>query len=296
MKCLEKLMNARYQSADQVVEDIKDFEILWQEKLAQDPTMSSDGILATFESKGIVRSENSRPSRSRSNETNSELLEQTRKVKIVPKGLRSFDAQDADFFIGLLPGPKDRNNIPESLRFWINKLALNALDPVSVGLIFGPSGCGNSSFVKAGLLPRLQGVKSVFVEATPSGTEKRILTKITQFAPQLDNGNGLAGVFARLRRGQLLTGEKLLVVIDQFEQWLNGRTDLRNQELIKALRHCDGDNLSCLLLVRDDFWMSATEVMAQLDLKVQEGVNALAIPLFDRKHARKVLAAYGQSE
>src|SRR5262249_25589551 len=27
---------------------------------------------------------------------------------IVPKGLRSFDANDADFFLGLLPGPRDR--------------------------------------------------------------------------------------------------------------------------------------------------------------------------------------------
>ena len=47
------------------------------------------------------------------------------------------------------------------------------------------------------------------------------------------------------------------------------------------------------MLVRDDFWMSATQFMAKLDLKVQDGVNALGIPLFDRKHARRVLTAYG---
>lgn len=29
-------------------------------------------------------------------------------IKIVPKGLRSFDAHDADFFLELLPGPRDR--------------------------------------------------------------------------------------------------------------------------------------------------------------------------------------------
>ena len=28
-----------------------------------------------------------------------------RPIKIVPKGLRSFDAHDADFFLELLPGP-----------------------------------------------------------------------------------------------------------------------------------------------------------------------------------------------
>ena len=32
-------------------------------------------------------------------------------IKIVPKGLRSFDAHDADFFLELLPGPRDREGL-----------------------------------------------------------------------------------------------------------------------------------------------------------------------------------------
>ena len=32
-----------------------------------------------------------------------------RPIKIVPKGLRSFDEHDADFFLELLPGPRDRD-------------------------------------------------------------------------------------------------------------------------------------------------------------------------------------------
>ena len=41
-----------------------------------------------------------------------------RPIKIVPKGLRSFDEQDADFFLELLPGPRDRDGLPDSIRFW----------------------------------------------------------------------------------------------------------------------------------------------------------------------------------
>lgn len=300
LKCLEKLMNARYQTADQLIDDIRNFEGLWQGRLVNDPTISTGGILAVPSFDSLSKSQSGQSNLSNTNQqsgqsrNNTDSLNQST-VKIIPKGLRSFDAQDADFFVSLLPGPKDRDHVPESLRFWTSKLALGSEDPVSVGLIFGPSGCGKSSFVKAGLLPRLARVKTVFVEATPTETEGRIAAKINKIAPHLDDGKPLSNVFARLRRGQLLTGEKLLVVIDQFEQWLNGRTEMRNQELLKALRHCDGENLCCLLMVRDDFWLSATEVMAQLDLKVQEGVNALGIPLFDRKHARKVLTAYGQA-
>ncbi|MGB0070032.1 MAG: hypothetical protein WBQ11_18545, partial [Isosphaeraceae bacterium] len=35
-------------------------------------------------------------------------------LKIVPKGLRSFDAEDKDFFLELLPGPRRGDGLPES--------------------------------------------------------------------------------------------------------------------------------------------------------------------------------------
>ena len=74
-------------------------------------------------------------------------------IKVIPKGLRSFDEHDADFFLELLPGPRDRDGLPESIRFWKDRI--EATDPdqtFRVGLIYGPSGCGKSSLVKAGLL------------------------------------------------------------------------------------------------------------------------------------------------
>ena len=50
-----------------------------------------------------------------------------RPIKIVPKGLRSFDEHDADFFLELLPGPRDRDGLPESIRFWKRKI--EQIDP-----------------------------------------------------------------------------------------------------------------------------------------------------------------------
>ena len=100
----------------------------------------------------------------------------------MPKGLRSFDAHDADFFLELLPGPRDRDGLPESLRFW--KTRIEETDPdrtFPVGLIYGPSGCGKSSLVKAGLLPRLAGTSTaVYVEATAEETEARLLSGLRQ--------------------------------------------------------------------------------------------------------------------
>src|SRR5262249_31049808 len=50
-----------------------------------------------------------------------------RPIKVVPKGLRSFDEHDADFFLDLLPGPRDRDGLPEGLRFW--KTRVESIDP-----------------------------------------------------------------------------------------------------------------------------------------------------------------------
>ena len=98
-------------------------------------------------------------------------------IKIVPKGLRSFDAEDADFFLELLPGPRDRDGLPDSVRFWKTRIETTDADSTfTVGLIYGPSGCGKSSLVKAGLLPRLaRSVTAVYVEATAEETEARLL-------------------------------------------------------------------------------------------------------------------------
>lgn len=92
---------------------------------------------------------------------------------VMPKGLRSFDQHDADFFLMLLPGARDRAGLPESVRFW--KVHLDAADPeeaFAVCLIYGPSGCGKSSLVKAGIVPRLAPrTVPIYLEATPETTE-----------------------------------------------------------------------------------------------------------------------------
>ena len=116
-----------------------------------------------------------------------------RPIKIVPKGLRSFDEHDADFFLELLPGPRDRDGLPESIRFWKRKI--EQIDPdltFKVGLIYGPSGCGKSSLVKAGL-PASAGkhVLPIYVEATAEETETRLLKGLRKACPELPRGLGL---------------------------------------------------------------------------------------------------------
>jgi eukaryotic-like serine/threonine-protein kinase len=139
---------------------------------------------------------------------------------VVPKGLRSYGAEDADFFLQLLPGPRDCDGLPDSLRFWKARLEqTDAEEPFTVGVLYGPSGCGKSSLVKAGLLPRLAShVLSVYAEATAEDTEARLLRGLRQRCPELPKELDLAAALALVRRDpRLLAGKKIVLVLDQFE-------------------------------------------------------------------------------
>ncbi len=217
-------------------------------------------------------------------------------VKVVPKGLRAFDQKDAAFFLELLPGPRDRDGLPDSLRYW--KTRVETTDPdiaFKVGLIYGPSGCGKSSLVKAGLLPRLEKhVLSVYIEATSDETEARLLKALHRVCPDLAPGLGLVETLAALRRGKSLrSGQKVVFLLDQFEQRLHAKRGEANTELVAGLRQCDGQHLQAIVLVRDDFWMAATRFMRQLEIDLAPDQNIAAVDLFDPEHAKKVLGAFG---
>jgi formylglycine-generating enzyme required for sulfatase activity len=229
-------------------------------------------------------------------------------VPVVPRGLGSFVAQDRDFFLRLLPGPRDASGLPQSVRFWKDRMEATKGLPFRIGILYGPSGCGKSSLVKAGLLPLLSASKvvAIHLEATPDETEVRLLKKLRESLKKLKksipNIPGLAddldlteSIRSLHQRPALSGNRKVVLVIDQFEQWLHGRDPEQRTELANALAQCDGIHVQCLLMVRDDFWMALTRFMDEMTIELHQGRNALPVDLFDRIHARKVLAEFGRA-
>jgi eukaryotic-like serine/threonine-protein kinase len=172
LKSLSKRVSERYSTAGDMADDLRHF-------LTEAPSAAKSTV--TGRQRGETDVATPAPTPPTPPASDSQL------VKIVPKGLRSFDAADADFFLELLPGPRDRDGLPDSIRFWKSRIeSPDAADTFSVGLIYGPSGCGKSSLVRAGLLPRLAGsVAAVYVEATGEQTEARLLTGLRRQAPDL---------------------------------------------------------------------------------------------------------------
>lgn len=287
LKALSKRTTDRHTTAKDFADDLRAFraerEISRQEAVAKEPAQSS-----------AVQNP---PSLENPSATTG-IISQSAAMKVVPKGLRSFDARDAEFFLDLLPGPRDRLGLPDSIRFW--KTLIEETDPehtFMIGLIYGPSGCGKSSLVKAGLLPQLgSSVVAVYLEATAEETENRLLHGLRKRFPGLNEHWGLKETMAALRKGQCIpAGKKVLIVLDQFEQWLHAKKEQDNNELVQALRHCDGIRVQCLVMVRDDFWLAVSRFMRQLEIELIPGRNILLVDLFDLDHARKVLSAFGRA-
>ena len=295
-KAMSKRTRDRYFSAKDFADDLRHF--LAEVSTAKNSAASSETLRSSPDSATVTADSTFQGGAiSSSAATSPRGSVGSQPLRIVPKGLRAFDAHDADFFLELLPGPRDRHGLPESILFW--KSRIEETDPAStfsIGLVYGPSGCGKSSLVKAGLLPRLSAdVIAVYVEATSADTELRLLRGLHRRFPSLGNLS-LQETLLALRRGQgVARGQKLLIVLDQFEQWLHANKEEMETELVCALRQCDGGRLQCIVMVRDDFWLAATRFMDALEIDLRQGQNTALVDLFDRDHARRVLAAFGRA-
>lgn len=266
LKCLSRQMGERYRTARELADDLTE----WREIATGTSGRSSDR-------RGPVKID-------------------PPAAPLIPRGLRAFGKDDSDFFLRLVPGPRDRDGLPTTLSFW--KSGIESRDSEAafrVGLLYGPSGCGKSSLLKAGLLPRIRGdVRPVFVDASLQNVEESLLRALQKIHPEMQPDLSLSRMLQQRREDPRLSGErKLLLIIDQFEQWLQSWNFGPDAGLIAALRQCDGVNVQCLILVRDDFWLPISRFMHSLEVRIIEGQNSMLIDSFDAGHAVAVLREFG---
>ncbi len=219
-------------------------------------------------------------------------------IAVVPHGLRPFDSGDSDFFNYLLPGARDRYGVPDCVSFWTNRiLNRNPAETFRVGVLLGQSGSGKSSMMRAGVLPQVKGdVHAIYVEAKPELLEANLLAQLRHALPSNQVGKSLRETLTLFRQNSKeQAGKKLVIVIDQFEQWLNHHRDDATTELHEALRQCDGEHLQAILLVRDDFLAGLTHFMDQIEEYLLQNQNFATVEPFGQLHAKRVLCAFGRA-
>ncbi|MCG8653865.1 MAG: serine/threonine-protein kinase, partial [Pirellulales bacterium] len=218
-------------------------------------------------------------------------------TSILPRGLSAFSRQDAEFYLDLLPGPKDTHGLPESISFWKHQIEEREPDEVQpVGVIYGPSGCGKTSLLKAGILPSLAArIEHVYFDAAAETLESGILVRLKSLVPDLDAGNSLARAVGTLRTLARQRNRKYLIAIDQFEHWLHRGQGYGEGSLLRAMRQADGIHVQFLLVVRDEFWLGISRLFDKLDLNLVDSKNAMLVDLFDKQHTKHVLDRLGRA-
>lgn len=289
LKALSKKITDRYSTAKDLLDDLQNWDV--------DSVQAS---LADLPAAGKTSLEDSKalPSGASSERANSSKSLELENIAVVPHGLRPFESGDSDFFSYLLPGARDRYGVPDCVSFWTSRiLSRDPRDAFRVGVLLGPSGSGKSSLMRAAVLPLVQDASTVvLVEAKPDQLEASLLKQIRHHLDMENDGNSLQKLMTKVRqRTTRNQGPKLVLIIDQFEQWLNHHREDATTELHEALRQCDGVNVQAILLVRDDFMLGISLFMDRLEELLLQNHNFATMEPFGAAHAQRVLAAFGRA-
>jgi formylglycine-generating enzyme required for sulfatase activity len=212
------------------------------------------------------------------------------------KGLKPFDERDSDFFVHLLPGPL-QYGLPPSIDFW--KTRIESLGTTgqtfTIGVLSGYSGTGKSSLIRAGIVPRLCGdrIITAYIEAGRSDTRRRLLRALREKCPDLNAKGSLRAALDR--KDRIPEGKKLLIIVDQFEQFLHSASEVEKRLVSDAFRRCDGTRLQVLIVVRDDFFGATARFITNLNVKLASDENYALLDGFTPRHAKKVLALFGKA-
>ena len=219
-------------------------------------------------------------------------------LRLSNRGLQPFTENDSEVYLSLIPGPRDRNGIPDSIRFW--KRWVESDDPHTehpVGVLYGPSGSGKTSYIRAGLFRQLPNdVCRVYVECRPGDLGGRLTRIIEAQIDRESTESSLRDLLHRLRSGESETRgfSKLLIVLDQFESWALSATLEERQDLAEALRQCDGLQIRALVVTRDDYWVGVKELLKWLEIPMREGRNVASVELLEAEQAEQILEIIGR--
>lgn len=219
----------------------------------------------------------------------------------IPEPLHPLDCKSADTFPELLPGPRCVNRLPTPIARWKSLIEDESADRTfEVALLTGPPGSGKTSFLAAGLLPRLSPeIVTVLIDSSHGNTEQLLLTALRD---KLSSVQGLSAALSAddlpslartIRRNAEVP--QILVVLDHFEHWLHKNENLATAELVFALRQCRGRRLQTILVVSSDALPAAGRLMAELDIQLIQGLNHAIFDMLTVEQATKILVRCGRS-
>lgn len=184
--------------------------------------------------------------------------------------------------------------------------------PPRILALSGPSGSGKSSWFAAGVLPILRErdysdrLTVVTLDAEERGTVESAHRDHTadelrgklihRLSLNTETRKSLEEILAdwvthpsQSAESPTNSSSKLLIVLDQFEQWLSVHGGQSNSTLGKAFQHCDGDRLQVVLIFRSDLTGEAERFMRECKSPRSDQRNAFSIEPLPNVLAMNVL-------
>lgn len=209
------------------------------------------------------------------------------------KGLRSFGVEDAEIFSRL-----QRN---ESLKDCLESISR---DDFRFGILIGESGCGKTSFLQAGLLPRLsqpdatlRGVYVKFSDRPPIETVAAALIDCLKLPKStLNEPNFLTVLTAAVETAQ----KPVVLLFDQFEQFFVHQPRMSDrQPFIDALTewycHPDPPPVKILVSIRADLMHELHAVQQALGYTLSR-YQIFKLEKFDPAEATEILRVFAEIE
>ena len=224
----------------------------------------------------------------------------SRMLKLLP-----LQQPDQHFYLGLTTtaGINTPFNQTSSL---IQTLSSHHPGTNNIGIIAisAASGAGKSSWFNAAILPGLSEQGSISIcridaaesdsspfENTAARLSEQLQLHLSISRHDTTGQPSAADILRQVRDNRLLQPScKLLLVIDQFEQWLLRYGRDQQSELLSALQLCNGSRVQALLIFREEFLSLAWELLGRCGEQLRDGENTFRLaPLQNSQTAALLL-------
>ncbi|MBD2486780.1 tetratricopeptide repeat protein [Aulosira sp. FACHB-615] len=206
------------------------------------------------------------------------------------KGLLSFTSQDAEIFSKL----QRHQDIKNCLRILNNA-------NFRVGILWGESGCGKTSFLQAGLIPQLEGAQGIYIQFTdkdPLITVKKALNKelnLNLSSAEIEK----LDLIAVLNQSIATVQKPLILFFDQFEQFfVHYQSADARRPFIDALNNWYGNEeiaVKILMSFRSDLFYQQHELQQVLNYSL-DSRNSIKLKKFSVEQATNVLEEIAKAE
>lgn len=212
------------------------------------------------------------------------------------KGLRSFTTEDADIF--------DKLQRSQAIHDCLNSLNRKEF---RFGILMGESGCGKTSLLQAGILPRLnqedsayRGIYVRFSDRPPLLTIRDAIFEDLHPPADWQAQANQANLFALLQESQCLAQQPLVLMFDQFEQFFTTqRQPTERQQFITALAewYQQGPQIpvKILISIRADLYHELFALQQAMGYTLGP-YDVFKLELFEPEEAAEILQVIANTE